>query len=240
MATQPTLLEIVQQAARLLGVPAPEEVIGSTDQQTIQLLALASEEGEELARRRDWQALTRQHTFNTVAQADQTDDPIPEDLDHFIPNSFFNRTTRRGMIGPITPQIWQAIQTLPAFATPYLMFRERDNDFLITPTPDAGDEIAYEYVTNHWVEAANGDTKAGFTADTDKPLISGRLIILGTRWRFLSAKGLDYAEAFRTYQVELQRVEARDGASGSLSITGNPTNSILNYPNLPLGSFPSN
>lgn len=237
---EPTLLQIVQQVANLVAIPAPSAVVGSTDQQVIQLGALAQEAGQELARNRDWQALTRQHLFYTTATPDQTADAIPDDLDHFIPNSFFNRTTRRGMIGPVTPQIWQAIQTLPAFATPYLMWRERENDFLATPTPEAGNEIAYEYITKNWVEAANGDGKESFTADTDTPLISGRLIVLSTRWRFLSAKGLDYAEALATYERELQRVAARDGGPGSLTIGGPYNAGILNYPNLPLGSFPSN
>ena len=234
------LLEMIQEATAQMGLPPPDEVVGSTDQQVIQLYALTRQAARELARNRNWQALTRQHIFYTTATPDQTADPFPEDFDHSIPNTFFNRTTRRGMIGPITPQIWQAIQTLPAYATPYLMWRERDDKFLATPTPEENNEIAYEYVTTNYVVAANGDEKPQFTADTDTTLLSDELIVLSTKWRFLSAKGLDYSEQFRDYELELQRIAARDGGSGSLTITGSPTNSILNYPNLPLGSFPSN
>jgi hypothetical protein len=123
--------------------------VNSTDAQVQQLYALANEEGDELSGTYDWQVMRRQHLFNTVASAVQSS-AIPSDLDHFIANSFFNRTTMRYIYGPITPQEWQAIQAQPQLNRVFLAFIERDGQFLVTPTPSAGQQIAYEYITTNW------------------------------------------------------------------------------------------
>lgn len=232
-----TLLTIVQETCRLTGLRVPLEVVASTDTQVQQLFALANEEGEDLARSFEWQALNRQQLFTTVAGEEQTG-AVPADLDHFIPNTFFNRTTRLTLIGPITPQLWQAIKAQPQLNRVYLCFRERDGDFLVTPDATAGDEIAYEYVSKYWAASAGGTPQAAFAADTDTTYLSERLIILGLRWRFLASKNLDYAEAYRSYQTQLQQVQARDGGSTQLNLTGSTTWGLWGFPNLPLGNFP--
>lgn len=232
-----TLLTIVQNVCRLTGLRVPTTVVDSTDTQVQQLYALANEEGGTLARDFEWQALNLEQTFVTVAGAEQTG-AVPDDLDHFLPNTFFNRTTRLTMIGPITPQLWQAIQAQPQLNRVYLCFRERDGKFLVTPDATAGQTVAYEYVSKNWAKAADLTPLPYFQADTDTSYIDERLIELGLRWRFLSAKNLDYAEAYRTYQTELQKLEARDGGSTQLNITGSTTWGLWGFPNLPLGNFP--
>jgi hypothetical protein len=163
--------------------------------------------------------MRRQHLFNTVASAVQSS-AIPSDLDHFIANSFFNRTTMRMIYGPITPQEWQAIQAQPQLNRVFLAFVERDGQFLVTPTPPAGQEIAYEYITKYWAKSAAGVPQAEFLADTDETYLDDKLFPLGLRWRFLKSKGLDYAEDFRTYQGERNQRMARDGGNGVIDTAG--------------------
>jgi hypothetical protein len=233
-----TLLTIVQQVCRLTGLRVPTEVVDSTDTQVQQLYALANEEGQELARSFEWQALTREQTFTTTATAIQAG-AIPDDMDHFLSNTSFNRSTRLTMIGPITPQLWQAIQAQPQLNRVYLAWRQRDNEYLVTPDATADQTVAFEYVSTEWAEAANGDPQDEFLADNDTTVLAERLFVYGIRWRFLSAKNLDYAEAMRTYQEQLQMAQARDGGSTQLNITGSTTWGLWGFPNLPLGNFPS-
>jgi hypothetical protein len=235
-----TLLEIVQSSCRLLSLLPPDEVVTSTDAQVQLLYELANEEGDELSSNgdKDWPVLTEEWSFTTVADAVQVD-AVPTDMDHFIPNSFFNRTTRLQMLGPLTPQQWQAIQAQPQLNLVYLAYRERDGAFLITPPPAAGNEIYYEYVTKNWVRAANGDLKSSFTADSDEPRMGDKLFRLGIRWRFLKSKGLDYSQDFDTYQRQVQTETARVGGSTMLDITGKSVFNAWGFPNLPLGNFPS-
>lgn len=230
-----SLLTLIQTTANLLGIPSPSSVVGSTDVQVLQLLALANEEGDELARSHSWQALKRQQTFTTVAQAAQTD-AVPDDMDSFIPNSFFNRTTQRELIGPITPQQWQAIEAQPQLNRVFLAYRMRDNAFLVTPTPTAGDEVAFEYMTRNWALSAADEEKEEFTADTDTTVLPERLFRLGIRWRFRKTKGLDYSEDFRTYETEVQKAMAKDGSSTKLDFTGKNTYNV--FTNIPVGNFP--
>ena len=62
-----TMLELIQQSTRELGIPTPTTVAGNNSQDVVQLLALMNACGYELMRRADWQGLTKQHTFYTEA-----------------------------------------------------------------------------------------------------------------------------------------------------------------------------
>lgn len=62
-----TLLELIQAVADELALNRPALVIGSTDPQTRQLLALLNRLGSDLARQYDWQELNKEHIFTTVS-----------------------------------------------------------------------------------------------------------------------------------------------------------------------------
>jgi hypothetical protein len=60
-----TMLELVQQVTNELGVPTPTQVIGNTNQDVIQILALMNASGYEFLRRHAWRELTKPHAFYT-------------------------------------------------------------------------------------------------------------------------------------------------------------------------------
>jgi hypothetical protein len=229
-----SLVSVVQAVAARLALAQPAAVAGSTDRQVLQLLALANEEGEALARSYPWQAIRKEQTFVTTATQPQAA-ALPADFDRFVPNSFFNRSTRRPMTGPITPRQHQWIQDQPVYSTVYLAFIERTGQFLIDPTPAAGDTIAYEYLSNQWAKSAGGAGQTKYLADTDLSFLDEELITLGLRWRFLRAKGLDYAEEMATYEREVERAQARDGGATALTLAPQPIDP--NRVNIPDGNF---
>lgn len=232
-----SLLTLIQETCDLLALPRPLVVIGSPDLQVRQLLALAIVEADELFGSFNWQKLLRQKTFITVPQAEQLD-AVPEDWDRFIPNSFFNRTTRRPVLGPVTPQLWQNIQANPQINRVILAYRERDGAFLVTPNPPADQTIAYEYVTRNW--AHNADETESYQvwqADTDSSWISEKLIKLGLRWRWKQTKGLPYAEEYDLYQQQKEQMQARDGGSTVLNLTGGGDWVYVGNPNVPETGF---
>ncbi len=234
-----SLLSLVVEVAGRLSLPKPPAVAASNDRQVAQLMALANEEGASLARRHAWQALVEEQTFATVAAPAQAA-ALPADFDRFVPNSVFNRSTRRPLTGPVTSRQWQWIQAQPAYASAYLAFRERTGQFLVTPTPAAGETIAYEYVSRNWCvcgpgEAGAGTSQPAFVHDDDHALLDEGLIGLGVRWRFLRAKGLDYAEEMATYERELEQAIARDG--GATAVTIAPRAGVSDRINLPDGGF---
>lgn len=232
-----TLLTTVQRATDLIGIPRPSIVVNSLDQSVRQLYRFANEALEDLMQAFDWKAITKQQTFTTTAAAIQTG-AIPSDWNRFIDGSMFNRDQRRRVLGPITEQQWQLIQANSAASPIYQAFMLRGTDYLMTPTPAAGETVAYSYVSDLTVLDVDGTTyKSEYTADNDTALLDERLISYSLRWRFQQAKGLDYAESMETYERERQKLAARDKGMPTLS-AGGEFYYLPNWPNIPDGSWP--
>lgn len=229
-----SLLSIITNACGELSLRQPTAVFGSTDLQTLQLLALAKREGMDLSSRYPWQALRTEFTFVTVAQPLQTN-LIPADWDRWIEDSFWDRSTRRQLVGPITPQAYQAILAQPIYASVYLVWVERQNTFLLQPAPPAGHTLAGEYVSKNWAKSVGGAPQPTFLADTDTTYLDEDLMTLGIIWRFMKRKGFDYDEDFQTYENNVEQKMARDGGARALSMVPRTIDSARL--NLPDGSF---
>jgi hypothetical protein len=211
-----TLLSVVKDACDRLGITRPSVAYTSSDQQILQLLGLAQQEGKELAKRHAWQKLTKEKTFTATATETQST-AIPDDFDRYIDETMFNRTRKRHVYGPLTPQEWQ-FQKSVLTSTIVENWRQRGDSVMITPTATAGDTYAYEYVSINWCQNETGDTlRSAWAADTDTGLLSEELMTDGIVWRFARAKGFDYAEAFRTYEVQVAQAIVRDGGKRTLN-----------------------
>jgi hypothetical protein len=231
-----SLLTVVQSVSRRLTLPVPTAVATSSDVNVQLMFELANEDGQELQKRCQWQILMKEDVFPAVTEAVQPGF-LPADFDRFIGNSQYDRSTRRQMLGPITPQVWQSIQAQPQLNRVFLAFRQRGGEVLITPNPAQNDQIAYEYISINWVQSQNGQGQAAYAADTDVSLLDENLIKLGVRWRFKKEKGFDYAEDFTSYERMVQISMGNDGGKGALDFTGGSTWPIP-LANLPEGNFP--
>lgn len=216
-----SLITIGQAVADRVGVPRPTSLIGSADAGQRQILSLIQQEGKDLAARVNWQALTKEKTFTATATEEQSG-VIPTDFDRFVDSTFWNRTENRLVLGPASAQEWQALKSDRIQAI-HDIFRHRGNSLYLLPTPGAGNTYAFEYVSTYWVAAAATPTTGAYDAfsdDTDVSLISEELLTLGAIWRYQRAKGLDYSEAFRSYELALKRAMGRDGGAPTLNMTG--------------------
>jgi hypothetical protein len=217
-----SLLSAIQNACDRIGIARPSSVVGSTDQQTLRLLGYAQQEGKELARKYDWQVLVKETTFSSTATAVQTSagsTVIPADFDRFKDGTFYNRTEKREVYGPLNADEWQYTQSVVSrvFVEAY---RVRGDQLLMTPGDTSGDTIAFEYVSKKWVTQQNGTATAAWTADADAAALNEELITLGVVWRFKAAQGLDYAEEFRTYEAQCANEYMRDGGRRVLNMAG--------------------
>lgn len=210
-----SFLTLIQNAAKELGLTSPASAYTATDQQVVQLVALAQHEGVELAKRHDWQVMTKEKTFTSTAAAAQSS-AIPTDFDRFVNETFYNRTQKRPVFGPISPQDWQFAQSVVT-STVVESFRRRGDSVLITPTPNGTDTYAYEYVSTQWCQSSGAVAQSAWAADTDTGILSEALMTLGVIWRFLRAKGFDYAETMRTYELRLAQETTKDGGKRTLS-----------------------
>jgi hypothetical protein len=232
-----TLLTTINRCQDWLSLPRSAVVATSTDDNVRTLLSLAQEEGKELARRCEWQAITKEKTFTSIAAVSQTG-AIPTDFDRIVNESMFNRTRKRRVVGPLTSQEWQAqLGVVASVLTD--AFRIRGDAILLTPTPPAGDTYAYEYVSLNWCQTSGGTGQTAWAADTDTGILSEDLMGLGIRWRFKKSRGLDYAEDFRTYQMEVNQAIARDGGKRTIDMSGDADRlfDTARYPATPDGNW---
>ncbi len=232
-----TLLTTVNDTCGMLGIAPFDTVVGNPNKTAQLLYAFANVTGTNLMQEYDWQVLIREYSFTTTA-ANEQPDAMPADWNRFLDQSMFNRTQMRQILGPIDPQQWQALKAVPATLLPWLAFRRRHDEYLLTSFATSGNLIAYEYVTETWVIGPDGEGKARYTADDDASLISEPLISLGIRWMYLERNGLDYAEPMRQYTNRKQSVASGDKGNPVLDAGGYGATSF-NYPNIPLGNWPN-
>lgn len=230
-----TLLTIVQNSCDRLGITRPTAAYASTDQQILQIVGLAQQEGKELAKRHPWQAITKEKTFTTTAAETQSS-AIPSDFDRFVDETMYNRSQTRGIAGPLSAQEWQFNKSVVA-STIIQAFRQRGNSILITPTPTAGETVAYEYVSTNWCQSNTSVEQSAWAADTDTGILSEELMTLGVVWRWQKAKGLDYAESFRTYEVQVAQVSSRDGGKARLNAGRRSGTTAQRPPYVPDGNW---
>ena len=220
-----TLLQNINAVVDELGLPSVTSVIGSRDTQVRQLLAFANREGAvtstfSFGAKMGWQAMVKTATITLVdGQADYN---LPTDVVTPVTMTFWDVNYRWQLLGPLSPQEWDVLVYGISPAGPRRRFRIKNNQMSINPTPgsaDAGNTLVFEYYSNAWCQSAAGVGQTKFAADTDTYVLDDDSLVLGIKWRFLRAKGLDYTEEKALWADMLLRAMARDGADRYL-----PTN----------------
>ena len=212
-----TILTVIQDAWQRLGIAddLPGAVVVSNDTTVKILVALARQEGRELAARAPWQALTKEQTITTTATEEQTG-AIPSDFGRMIPGTVWNYTKNQPVWGPLTPEEWQE-RKASLVGPPDLHYRVRGDAFLILPTPPADEEIRFEYISKWWIDTdGDGDGDAAdWGADSNTMLLDEELITLGLMWRWLKRNRMPFDAEFQDYQTQVSQAIGRDGGRRS-------------------------
>lgn len=188
-------------------------------------------------------------TLNTPANATSTAQNfsfgqiaynLPADIQMFIAATWWDRNFRWQMLGPISAQEWQTIVSGICPVGPRLRFRVMDGQMWIQPPPGAQqtDTVAYEYTSTNWCKSSTGTSQPRWSADTDTYAWPEQTQVLGVKWRFLRAKGLDYTEEVRTYENAVQRQIARSGGNKTLALNSREYGQhLLGWANIPSTGF---
>lgn len=216
-----SLLTMLTQVCRRIGINAPTTVSGSSDQGIIQLMAIANEEGQDLCSRYPWQVLQTESTFTTVATESQgTIVGLAGAGFRYIMNDImWNRSLLRPVFGPLVPQDWQALKARNVTG-PYTQFRIRGGNVLFIPVPVVGNNIYFEWLSRNWVTLNAGGTSATWANDADTGLIDEEIMAMGILWRWKSNKGLEYAEDYNKYERLVADAMGRDGGKSRLNLEG--------------------
>lgn len=218
-----SLLTTVQRFCERTNLNSPATVYGTTDPQIAQIKALLEEEGNDLAKRGNWNELTFEATHTTVASESQgAITTIASGFRDFKPDTAWDRTLKVPL--QILDDVqWQAQKGF-ASTSPRYAIRIRGELLRANPTPVAGNTWAFEYISKNWILGADGTTyKQFFTLDTDTMLLPEELLTLGLRWRWKKEKGFDYAEDFRTYETQVNQALGSNGLKKRLNMSGGRT-----------------
>lgn len=213
-----TCLSIIQSVSARLGLPKPAIAFSSQDLQTMQLLELLNEEGQELANRTNWTALNKQASFSTVAtEAQGSINTLAPGYSFIINDTIWNRDLRRPVFGPRTPQEWQQ-QLAFDINGPWSNFRIEEGVLRMFPVPTAGQQCVFEFASKNWVSTSTGSTASAWTSDIDTSLLDEQIMALGLIWRFRCAKGLPYGEDLDKYEKRVLNAMGRDGGRDSINL----------------------
>lgn len=199
-----SLLTVVTDAMEQCGFDAPSIAYASTDATVKMFVRLSKTEGDALSRRGDWRGLKVQAQM--TGDGSSTEFALPSNFERFMTKFPFwiDDSAYPPLIRVTDDEMLELKVSNTTAVRPY--WRLFGDNIEFYPAPDSGDVIKTEYRSKFWVSSEDGTTqKAAWTADTDYALIPERLISLGVVWRYKQAKGFDYAEDFRTYQIEVSK-----------------------------------
>lgn len=236
-----TLLTIVQEHCKKNALAVPAVVAASTNTTVVQLQALLNELLEDMVDQSQFQAFTREALFTLVAGEDQGSISTIADAGFLWAHNetFYDRTLRRPVYGPLTDVEWQQIKALPN-PGPWYKYRIRQNRLLFNPVPTTPYSlIAFEYASSYGVLAMNGTTyKAAFTVDTDTFVGPEKILKKGLSYRWKRQKGLQYQAEEIEYFDLLNNYIARDATKRAMNMADNCPMSLEPGIFVPSGNWP--
>jgi hypothetical protein len=217
-----TAKNIVNDAAVEVGLSAVTSPYTSQDENFVQLRQLLKSLGRELVHTRTWSHLRKEHAFTTVAG--QAVYPLPGDYHNMIDQTWWNRTNRLPVGGPLSAQEWQYLKARLVGVVFTVLFRPMNGAITLYPDTNTpgGYDIAFEYNSAYWVSATATPTVLSAdapTTDTDLLWFDALLLTRGLKLEFLKAKGFDTTSAQQDYDRTLERVMGDDAPSAVLSLT---------------------
>lgn len=237
-----SVLEIVQQSFDELGLyPTPTSAVGTGDLLVRQITSLYTAVGQMLVKRRVWRGLLSQLNFTGIAgQAVYT---LPADYDRPISQTEWDQTNHWPLMGPLTPQQMQTVQSGIISQGPRIKFRLIGDKLEMFPTPNTGQLFVFNYISKGWVLHDTGlsivrQTKP--TSDTDVAIFDDRLMVAGVKLRFYQAKGFDTSAYADDFQVLLDDAVAQDSGAQKLTLAAYPSTYLINTTNVPDGNWQVN
>lgn len=217
-----SLLSVIQDFCKINALAVPTSVTGSTDTTVIQLFAVLIEVCEEMVTESKFNVTTQEADWTLIAAADQgaMTTICPNGYQYASFETFFDRTLKRPLVGPVTDTEWQELEALPTAGT-YYKFRIKQDHLWIYPTPTAPlSTIAFEYISSWYTKSSAGALKARPTDDSDVFLFPENILRKGLSFRWKQVKGLPYQADETQYYNLLNNYIARDKVKRRINVSG--------------------
>lgn len=203
-----TLLSICRAVTSVCGFAVPNSV-QTTDETSVQLIALANVALQDIAEEYNWPQLEVELPIDLVVNQDIYE--WPSDFRKTEAASLFRTDEYYRVKGSVNIIEWNRrkyglIGSLSCLAyRTYYSPTTGNPGIQVTPTPtDAGTMVGL-YYTNNYVIDGMGNFKANYELDGDMSRIPERLVQLGLMWRFRRAKGLDFSIELAEYNATIAK-----------------------------------
>jgi hypothetical protein len=230
-----TAANIVNDAAVELGLWAADvaDPFSAPDALSVQLTRLLRSLGQRLVQVHPWSHLVKAHAFSS--EVGTGDYPLPADFARPLDQTYWQGS--RELEGPIGPRAWSGRSaTLGGI---WRGFRLLGGRLHLHPTPAAVESVSFEYVSTYWVQPAGQTepTSATPTAGTDVLHFDRQLLIAGLKLTYLSSTGFDTSGVAREYAEAFGAAVAADSPAPALSLNGPRGPHLLDWRNVPEGSW---
>lgn len=200
------ILEICQEAADLVAAQRPEDLFSANSGQDALFLSVAKDTLDSLLRYGDWQELTKEGSFRTVAG--KTNYVIAEFCPDFyclLNNTVFVKDGQEQVIGAITPESWMREKYFN-LASVNLKFKLQNGMFKFLTPPPPKMQIVFQYRSANIVfdATAGYEEKTVLSKNTDIPIFDEFLVKKGIVWRWYRRNGMPYEEEYNEYYREIK------------------------------------
>ena len=234
-----SVLEVVQAAFDELGLyPRPIAAVLAGDQLTQQITALYTATGQMLVKRRTWRGLLKQQTY-TIGAPNTTLLALPLDYARPVNQTEWDTTNHWPLMGPMTPQQFQTLQSGIISEGPRIKFRLVNNQIELFPAAQPGQVFVLNYVSKGWVVHGPGGNPTYLAKpidDADEAIFDDRLMVAGVKLRFFQAKGFDTTSYTDDYNILLDDAIAQDSGAQKLTMAADPATYLINVTNIPDGN----
>lgn len=225
---------ILESVMKEIGLTAPDDMLGSTDQTVIQLIGLFNSAGQDLCDMADWQMLHKEWTILTTTD---TNYPVPEDFNGLVDGAGWSTTQRWPMIGSVTPQIWRTLKArLSGGQWAMVAYKMESDELVLFNAPASGETMILDYYSRGWLRDASDPLIRydNVQANSDVCLFDSRLIqcLIKLKWR--AGKGFDTVATVDEFNSLWDLITGRDKPGMTLSVAQNNTDAeLLGYRNIP-------
>jgi hypothetical protein len=215
-----SVLDVIQDAMSLCGFPKPSIIVGSADAAVAAFEAQLRFEADELAQYVNWRNLKIEAQL--IGDGASVEYVLPVDFQEFIKDEDGRMMFRSGQTGQfywnVSDGEWTRIRAQNLQIGPYPVWRLFGNMVEFSYAPPDGETLIFEYMSSFWISSADNTARRNrWAADDDYFLLPESLLTRGIQWRFKESKGLEYAENFRTYQIQRDILAAKNNPRRNLT-----------------------
>lgn len=190
-----SLLDIANRVAYQASLATFRRVHSNNDRTAQEILAMAQEAGEEIARRAEWSKMYKEDAVSSG----ETYKAIPSDFHRLIQGGAITLATGRPVMPVKGADQWRFLSAVPSTSPHYFI---KASQFLFSPALSSAATIAY--VSKNWVLSNTSELDA-FATDDDTVQFPEPLLALGILWRYRRSKGLQYEDIEAEFEAELAR-----------------------------------